>query len=140
MTDTRTPLVDEYFAGIDTVTLQAIAQLDDENPPFTLGYQLRAWETLSRRLAPGGSPDDPYLADDYVNDLDIRDALKQRCGALPSAAQPPLCRLLDQLDERFKAVTKDDGGAALDWRMAREDTALRDWWWRRSPLLHTLEE
>ncbi|MGH3827460.1 MAG: hypothetical protein ACRDQX_09855, partial [Pseudonocardiaceae bacterium] len=78
---------------------------------------------------------DYYLIDEYVNDLDIRDALERLRAQLPTEARSGFDNLLHQLDERFRDVTEDDGGEALRWRLNEPATAtaLRAWWWQRRP-------
>lgn len=105
-------------------------------PSRGVGKRLRAWERLGARLAVfDQTADDYYLIDEYVNDLDIRDALERLSAQLPAESRPVFDNLLHQLDQRFRDVTEEDGGEALRWRLNEPATAtaLRPWWWQRRP-------
>ena len=149
-----TPLVDSYLDHLDPVSEQALTTIDAGElkqerarvalriaerlvqPTHSVGNRLRAWERLSTRLATfGHTEDDYYLIDEYVNDLDIRDALSRLRGQLPVKSRTMFDTLLRQLDQRFRDVTEDDGGEALRWRLNEpaSATAARDWWWQRRP-------
>jgi hypothetical protein len=149
-----TPLVDTYLVHLDPLSKQALAEIDAHEleeqraslAPWaaerlmestrSVGNRLRAWELLSTRLAVfGQTEDDYYLIDEYVNDLDIRDALERLRAQLPAGARTGFDALLNQLDQRFRAVTEDDDGEALRWRLNElaSATAARKWWWKRRP-------
>lgn len=149
-----TPLVDSYLDHLDPVTEQALAEIDADEleqerahlaphiaerlrqPSRSVGKRLRAWERLGTQLAAfGQATDDYYLIDEYVNDLDIRDALERVRAQLPAESRTVFDILLHQLDQRFRDVTEDDGGQALHWRLNEPatTTALRAWWWQRRP-------
>lgn len=59
---------------------------------------------------------------EYINDLTVRDGLEEYCEALQGMARTQLAGALDRLDERFRAVTYEDGGAELGryWRPLAE--------------------
>jgi hypothetical protein len=146
MARTPTPIVDDYLAHLDPQSAQAVAEIDAaeldrqraevaphiaeklDRPTRSVERRLRSWEALAAKLATGG---DYYLIDEYVNDLDIRDALEGLRAGLPAS----FGELLDRLDKDFRDVTLEDGGEALRWRVRRSEaeTALRHWWWRRRP-------
>ena len=88
--------------------------------------------------------DDYYLIDEYINDLDIRDALEDVRAALPAASQAGFGALLEQLDQRFKEVTVDDGGDALHDQVSHPAASgmrsLDGWWWRRRPIVLPWQE
>ncbi|MGH3773370.1 MAG: hypothetical protein ACRDRW_18580 [Pseudonocardiaceae bacterium] len=149
-----TPLVDSYLDHLDPVAQQAWAEIDASEleqerarvapriaerltqPTHGVGKRLRAWERLGARLAAfGQTADDYYLIDEYINDLDIRDALERLRAQLPAEPRAVFDNLLHQLDQRFRDVTEDDGGQALRWRLNESAiaTALRSWWWQRRP-------
>jgi hypothetical protein len=86
-----------------------------------------AWAQLIDQVAEGYH----MCVDEYTNDLSCRDWLAHAwllfTQRVRAARQPALAAL----DERFRAVTVDDGGAALShyYRVERKD----GWWWRRRP-------
>ena len=150
-----TPLVDTYLEHLDPLSEPALAEIDADElekqrarvAPWgaerlvestrSVGNRLRAWEQLSARLATfGQTEDDYYLIDEYVNDLDIRDALERLRAQLPAEARTGFDALLNQLDQRFREVTQDDGGESLHWRLNEpaSATAARAWWWQRRPV------
>ncbi|MER5640893.1 hypothetical protein ABT095_28585 [Kitasatospora sp. NPDC002227] len=89
--------------------------------------RLRAWEMLTVRMARSWPPSAWYPAEFYREDLELRDSL-EGAGGLAAA--------LDRIDEDFRQLTADDGGAALGAEIGvpGAQLALRPWWWRRRPL------
>jgi hypothetical protein len=77
----------------------------------------------------------PLTLDDYLNDMDVRDALAAVLLVV-SETEAGAARLrLDPLDERFRTVTVATG--CLWGDDVEEDDALdpgREWWYYRRPL------
>ncbi len=97
---------------------------------------LGAWEAMVARLAAGWPPDGWYPAGYYWEDLELRDELARAGQTLPDPACTPFAAALHKVDQRFVALTEEDGGAALAAEMgagyAVPDGTDR-WWWRRIP-------
>ena len=83
--------------------------------------RLAMWEGMVTRLAEGWPPDGWYPADYYREDLRARDELA--ADSLPD----DVVRALSEVDERFVALTENDGGRTLGAE------ASAQWWWRRIP-------
>jgi hypothetical protein len=148
----ETPLADSYlssltpaearrFSVIDAAELErekanvaprVAARLD--RPTRSVGSRLRAWEDLSVRMARNWQPSGYYLVDEYVNSLDIRDALEHICVSLEQDGQH-MRELLGRIDGHFEELTVDDGGESILWyvRASPEELEGRNWWWRRAP-------
>ncbi|MEV7801373.1 hypothetical protein AB0O28_00300 [Microbispora sp. NPDC088329] len=77
---------------------------------------------------------DFYMVYEYLNDLTVRDGLEEYCEVSSGKLRAKLRCALDRLDERYRAVTYEDGGAELGqyWRPLSERTETR-WWWTRRP-------
>jgi hypothetical protein len=91
----------------------------EASPDVTMWVSM--WEGMVTRLAEGWPPDGWYPADYYREDLRARDELA--AGSRPD----DVVRALAQLDERFAALTEDDGGRTLG------AAASAHWWWHRIP-------
>jgi hypothetical protein len=103
-------------------------------PTYGVLNCLRFWETLICRMEDGWPRQDYYLVQEYLNDLTVRDGIEDFIEAMPPALRVKVCSSLDGLDERYRAVTQDDGGAELAqyWRPLAEGREAR-WWWTRRP-------
>ncbi|MGQ4516452.1 hypothetical protein [Streptomyces sp. DW26H14] len=97
--------------------------------------RLAIWETLGVRMREGWPPDGTYFVDEFVNDLDTRDALEELAEGLPDGVEPGFRAVLDDLDGVFESLTYEDGGVSLAWRLDEPEgeTARRAWWWHRTP-------
>ncbi len=100
-------------------------------PTSSARNRFRDWEGLTRRMMRAWAPDGYYVIEEYINDLEVRDALGSVVGSLGSDT---LTVLLAALDERFTDHTVADGGDALRpyYRYLRSGTDL-SWIWYRKP-------
>jgi hypothetical protein len=92
----------------------------------TIERLLQAWDQLAADVA-----DYPDGIDDYTNDLTGRDAIDQALGWASPALEMVLRQRVDAADARFRAVTVEDGGAAVGRYFGV--TGRDGWWWRRRP-------
>lgn len=94
---------------------------------------LRLWEYLVRRMENGW--DGPYMVYEYLNVLGVRNAIGEFLDAMPDGTRTKVDGCVGRLDARYRAVTRDDGGAELAqyWRSLREGRETR-WWWTRRPV------
>jgi hypothetical protein len=104
-----------------------------EKPIYGVLSSFKMWETLIHDME-GWPGEDYYMVYEYLNDLTVRDGLEEYCEALQGPARTQFTRTLDRLDERFHAVTREDGGAELAqyWRPLAEGNET-GWWWTRRP-------
>ncbi|WP_344579992.1 hypothetical protein [Nonomuraea roseoviolacea] len=105
-----------------------------KEPIYGVLSSLRMWEGLISDMEEGWRGQDYYMVYEYLNDLTVRDGLGEYCEALQETARTKLAGALDRLDERYRAVTHEDGGAELAqyWRPLAEGNETR-WWWTRRP-------
>ncbi|MFI9848395.1 hypothetical protein ACIHFD_66100 [Nonomuraea sp. NPDC051941] len=105
-----------------------------EEPIYGVLSSLKVWECLINEMEEWSRGQDRYMVYEYINDLTVRDGLEEYCEALRGMARTKLTSTLDRLDERFRAVTHEDGGAELAqyWRPLAEGNESR-WWWTRRP-------
>ncbi|WP_327586284.1 hypothetical protein OHA25_04085 [Nonomuraea sp. NBC_00507] len=105
-----------------------------EEPIHGVLSSLGLWENLIHDMEEGWPGKDYYLVYEYLNDLTVRDGLEEYCDALQGTVRTKLTSALDRLDERYRAVTHEDGGAELAqyWRPLAEGVEIR-WWWTRRP-------
>jgi hypothetical protein len=96
---------------------------------FTLNEMLSAWASLVTEVEQGYD----QMVDEYTNDLSCRDWLAQAWPMLTANVRAHRQDELDAIDERFKAVTIDDGGLQLGRFYAFN--AKDGWWWRRLPAI-----
>ena len=159
MAGSATPLVDEFIAGMGPSTAEVLGAIDAERldreraqlAPWAaekatsasdgVWYQLRKWERLSHRLSvidPGNS--NPYLGyymiEEYLNDLSIRDDLEALVTSLPEPARSHVDELLGAIDEKFKQITVDDAGKAIQdyYTDGYPGIEHRPWYWQRRPI------
>ncbi|MEU8148618.1 hypothetical protein [Nonomuraea sp. NPDC048901] len=111
-------------------TPEQAAQAKD--PIYGVLSSFAIWEDLINDMEEGWPGQDFVYT--YLNDLTVRDGLEEYCEALQGTAHTKLTRTLDRLDERYRAVTHEDGGAQLAryWRPLAEGNETR-WWWTRGP-------
>lgn len=95
---------------------------------------LRTWESLIARMEEGWPGQDYFMAGEYLNVLTARDALEDFLEALPASLSAKVGRCVGRLDARYRAVTREDGGAELShfWQPLAEGREVR-WWWTRRP-------
>ncbi|WP_169949915.1 hypothetical protein [Microbispora sp. H11081] len=95
---------------------------------------MRLWESLVYDMEQQWLEQDFYMVYEYLNDLTVRDGLEEYCEVLSGKLRAKFRRAVDRLDERYRAVTYEDGGAELGqyWRPLSERTETR-WWWTRRP-------
>ncbi|MEU9887157.1 hypothetical protein [Sphaerisporangium sp. NPDC051011] len=105
-----------------------------EEPAYGVLSSLRLWENLIYDMEQEWPGQDFYLVYEYLLDLTVRDGLEEYCEALHGKPRAKFRRALGRLDERYRAVTYEDGGAELGqyWRPLSEGTETR-WWWTRRP-------
>lgn len=90
---------------------------------FSLPQMVEGWSGLIEEIREGYD----WCTDEYRNDLVCREWLDQ---ALPLLTEPVRANwqvIVDQLDEKFREVTVDDGAAF--WPFGVTDP----WWLRRRP-------
>lgn len=94
---------------------------------------LRRWEGLIEDME-GWPGQGSCMVYEFLDDLTCRDALEDCCETLHGAARTRVVSRLSRLDDRYRAVTYDDGGAELAqyWRSLAEGRETR-WWWTRRP-------
>ncbi|MEO3811223.1 hypothetical protein ABGB17_19695 [Sphaerisporangium sp. B11E5] len=111
---------------------ESVAQA--EEPVYGVLSSLRLWELLVKRIEQEWPGQDFYPVQEYILDLTVRDGLEEYCEALRGKLRGKFRHALDRLDERYRAVTHEDGGAELGqyWRPLSERTETR-WWWTRRP-------
>ncbi|MEU6723093.1 hypothetical protein ABZ917_05185 [Nonomuraea wenchangensis] len=104
-----------------------------EEPIYGVLSSLQWWEDLIDDME-GWPGQDFRPVYEYLNDLTVRDGLEEYCEALQGTARTKLIRTLNRLDERYRAVTDEDGGAELAqyWRPLADGDETR-WWWTRRP-------
>ncbi|WP_219464491.1 hypothetical protein [Nonomuraea rhizosphaerae] len=105
-----------------------------KEPVYGVLSSLKIWECLISDMEEWSRGQDRYMVYEYINDLTVRDGLEEYCGALSGMARTKLISALDRLDQRFRAVTHEDGGAELAryWQPLAEGSETR-WWWTRKP-------
>lgn len=148
----ETPTVDSYLHSLTSAEARLLSAIDSEElerekanvaphiaarlrePTRSVGSRLRAWEALTVRMANDWQPSGYYLADEYANSLDIRDALERICASLGEDGRR-MHEVLGQIDDSFRNLTVDDGGESILWyvRASQEEILDRNWWWRRAP-------
>ncbi|NRQ32553.1 hypothetical protein HII36_11985 [Nonomuraea sp. NN258] len=103
-----------------------------QEPVYGVLHSLRMWEVLIRDMEEGWPY--RYLVYEYINDLTVRDGLDEYGEALRGTVRDKFAGALERLDARFRAVTREDGGAELAryWRPVAEGRETR-WWWARRP-------
>ena len=74
--------------------------------------RLAAWEALVARLEFGWPPDGWYPAAYYRGDLETRDRLELSVAEAPPDARAVLSGALTGIDDSFRRLTHDDGGAS----------------------------
>ncbi|XVQ12632.1 hypothetical protein ACQP1W_08775 [Spirillospora sp. CA-255316] len=152
----ETPATDSAWERLAAEQLAAVAAVDAQRlelersrlpeetarlvtePTYSVRSRAHYWERLIIRMEHDWAPDGRYIVDEYINDLESRDALDEITASHPVLSTGPLAELLAHLDERFRRRTVPDGGAALRPyapRM-REDAArglspLDQRWYRR---------
>ncbi|RNL84974.1 hypothetical protein [Halostreptopolyspora alba] len=146
----ETPDTEAAWAQLSEWELAAIREVDQDRlrversrvaawvaeritePTSSTWNRFRDWERLTRRMMRAWAPDGYYVIEEYINDLEIRDALEDVVGSLDSDT---LRGLLTVLDERFIAHTVADGGDELrpHYRYLRSGAEL-SWIWYRRPI------
>lgn len=146
-----TPITDAFLAELDEATAGRFAQLDaaelaadqDRLAPRiaqkitessrSVRRRLGDWERLSRRLhmRPQG-----LKPEEYINYLDIRDALERILDSLEPWPRSRFAVVLGGIDDQFKSGSTEDGGASYANYLGRTrpQDAGGEWWWRRRPL------
>ncbi|MEU8796161.1 hypothetical protein [Spirillospora sp. NPDC048819] len=116
-------------AGVGAATA---AQMTE--PLYGVFACLRMWFFLVLRMEQSWPRTDYYMVYEYLNDLTVRDAIEEYLDAMPVGLKAKIGRVVGRLDERYSAVTVDDGGAELAqyWRPLAEGRECR-WWWTRKP-------
>ncbi|MGW4792968.1 hypothetical protein ACWEPC_11215 [Nonomuraea sp. NPDC004297] len=127
-------VLDLQRLAVETKDLAPEAAASAKEPIYGVLSSFRMWECLIHEMEeewPGGGYCMVY---EYINDLTVRDGLEEYCEALQGMARTKLAGALDRLDERFRAVTYEDGGAELGryWRPLAEGRET-GWWWTRRP-------
>lgn len=101
-----------------------------EESTHSVRNRFRNWEYLIRIMSRWG-PGSHYMVEEYVNDLETRDALD---ADISSADSGILRDLLRVLDEKFFSCTVFDGGHEIESKYRRL-TYMHDrtWIWDRRP-------
>lgn len=92
---------------------------------FTVRTMVNQWAWLVTEVERGY--DD--MVEEYANDLSCRDWLAQAWPILTQPVREAWHAKIQRIDERFRAVTVDDGGKAISGYIALGE----GWWWRRRP-------
>lgn len=147
----ETPIADAYLTDLDDATAQHFARLDatelaidkerlaahtaqkTTESPRSVRRRLYAWERLSRRLH---MRPDGLRPEEYINYLDIRDALERILDSLGPLPRSRFAMVLGAIDDQFKSGSAEDGGASYASYLPTEShqAAHRAWWWHRRPL------
>ncbi|MEV0381933.1 hypothetical protein [Nonomuraea sp. NPDC050643] len=133
--DERQPIrvLDRQRLALEKESMPPERAAQYEEPIYGLLSSLKWWADLIHDMEewPG---QDFYPVYEYLNELTIRDGLEEYCEALQGTARTKLTSTLSRLDERYRAVTHEDGGAELAryWRPLAEGKETR-WWWTRRP-------
>jgi hypothetical protein len=103
-------------------------------PRYGLFVDLQIWELLVRRMEGEWRAVDYHLVDEYLHELTVRDEIDDYLEAMPPPLRGKVGRFVDRIDERFRAVTSEDGGAELapHWKPLADGEEIR-WWWTRKP-------
>ncbi|MEV4251873.1 hypothetical protein AB0J52_01750 [Spirillospora sp. NPDC049652] len=143
-----TPETDRLVRALTPEDRQVIALLDLQvlarenagrgfqatDPTYGVLNCLRFWEILISRMEEGWRRQDYYMVDEYLNDLTVRDGIDEFLDAMPHGLQGKVGGCVGRLDDRYRAVTFEDGGAELSqyWRPLADGQEVR-WWWTRRP-------
>ena len=105
-------------------------------PTHGLFVRLQMWELLARRMEDEWRGVDYHLVDEYLYELTVRDVIDDYLDAMPRPLRDKVARVVARIDERFRALTSDDGGAELapHWKPLTDGEEIR-WWWTRKPLV-----
>jgi hypothetical protein len=79
---------------------------------------------------------DFHLVDEYLVELTVRDSIGEYLDAMPPTLRTNVSRYVSRVDDRFRAVTVDDGRAELaqHWKPLADGREVR-WWWLRIPVM-----
>ncbi|WP_067830960.1 hypothetical protein [Actinomadura kijaniata] len=123
--------VDEDRLALERSRLPERTARSLSEPVYSVRERFRSWERLVRFLE--REPEEHYFVEAYTNELESRDQLDRVMADHPVLARGPAAELLNDLDARFRAVTVEDGGAALRpyVRALGEGQALGERWYRR---------
>jgi hypothetical protein len=104
-------------------------------PVYGVFACLRGWCFLIERMEREWRCTDYYMVYEYLNALTVRDALDGYLDAMSPSLQEKMRGVVIRFDDRYAAVTVDDGGAefARYCRPLAEGRETR-WWWTRKPL------
>ncbi len=97
------------------------------SPLATFDSLLRSWSNLVEHGKDGYSG---VMFDEYVDWLMLRDALERASTMLQLVSLSRVRALLDPLDERFEATTRESARAVSE----RACWSALSWWWYRVPL------
>ena len=79
---------------------------------------------------------DGLKPEEYINYLDIRDALERILDSLQPWPRSRFAVVLGTIDDQVKSASVEDGGAAYASYLGGTTPhgAQRAWWWNRRPL------
>ncbi|MFC9736641.1 hypothetical protein ACFVKC_01830 [Streptomyces noursei] len=91
------------------------------------------WERLTVRMATGWPPSAWYPASLYAEDLELRDQVAGAIEQLPEDERQSAREALEQIDQKYRELTVEDGGENLS---TAADVPITDraWYWYRRPL------
>ncbi|MFD8481548.1 hypothetical protein [Kitasatospora sp. NPDC059673] len=94
-----------------------------------------SWENLSALMEQGWPPYSWFPASLYEESLSLRDRLDDTVSTADSEAAEAAPEFIARIDETYRRLTVDDGGAALSAALGLPQSAVagRNWWWHRRP-------
>jgi hypothetical protein len=127
-------LLDLQRLKVEQAGVGAATAVQMTEPLYGVFACLRTWCSLIRRMEQGWRRTDYYMVYEYLNVLTVRDGIEEYLDAMPTGLKEKVRRIVVHLDDRYSAVTVDDGGAELAnyWRPLAEGRERR-WWWIRKP-------
>lgn len=106
---------------------------DDDETDEKLSERIEKWERTVRQTVEGYR----LTLDDWLNDMDVRQAIADALPLAPPSHAQFVRRRLATLDEQFRHATAASKTCLWGTRIARIEgwKAKRNWWYFRIPLI-----